>query len=98
MKTGTELIAEERARQVLVCGYTPEHDDRENTHGELVLAAVTYAFLAADKRVHALAHYPWNSGTLKPDGDRVRTLAKAGALIASAIDQINRSRLVKGDE
>jgi hypothetical protein len=42
MKTGIELIAEERKRQIEVEGWTAEHDD-EHTDGELALAAVCYA-------------------------------------------------------
>lgn len=42
MKTGIELIAEERARGISVEGWTPEHDD-EHQNGELAKAAVCYA-------------------------------------------------------
>lgn len=42
IKTGIELIAEERERQVSQEGYTPEHDDR-HLGGELADAAAVYA-------------------------------------------------------
>lgn len=42
MKTGIELIADERQRQVEVEGWTPKHDD-EHDSGELALAAICYA-------------------------------------------------------
>lgn len=42
MKTGIELIAEERARQITAEGWTAEHDDI-HTSGELAEAAVCYA-------------------------------------------------------
>lgn len=42
MKTGIELMADERARQISAEGWTPEHDDR-HIWGELVSAAICYA-------------------------------------------------------
>lgn len=47
MKTGVEMIADERARQIADEddrgeGWTPEHDD-EHDDGELALAAICYA-------------------------------------------------------
>lgn len=42
MKTGIELIAEERQRQIDKEGYTFEHDDNHED-GELALAAAIYA-------------------------------------------------------
>lgn len=39
---GTELITAERARQVSVEGWTPEHD-REHSQGEMAMAAACYA-------------------------------------------------------
>lgn len=42
MKTGIELIAEERERQITKEGWTPEHD-AEHKNGELANAAAVYA-------------------------------------------------------
>ena len=42
MKTGIDLIAAERKRQVDVEGYTPEHDDQHDD-GALALVAALYA-------------------------------------------------------
>jgi len=42
MKTGTELISEERVRQVAVEGYDSAHDDA-HSQGELAMAACCYA-------------------------------------------------------
>ena len=42
MKTGIELIAAERDRQIDEEGWTPEHD-AQHTDGALAFAAVTYA-------------------------------------------------------
>lgn len=41
-KTGIELIAAERQRQIEAEGWTPEHDD-EHDSGEMALAAICYA-------------------------------------------------------
>lgn len=45
MKTGIELIAEERQRQIEIEGWTPEHDD-QYTDGQLAEAASCYAAFA----------------------------------------------------
>lgn len=42
MKTGSQLIAEERERQITAEGWTPEHDDKHEG-GELACAAICYA-------------------------------------------------------
>ena len=42
MKTGIELIAEERRRQIDVEGWAPEHD-AQHEDGELALVAALYA-------------------------------------------------------
>ena len=42
MKSGDELIAQERERQLSVEGWTPSHDD-EHANAELVGAAIAYA-------------------------------------------------------
>lgn len=109
VKSGAELIAEERERQVNVKGYVPGHDD-EHTHGEIALAAICYA---APERVYVSRPFatgwafedpwPWpascdrrphngNVPTVAPDGseERVRLLAKAGAMIAAEIDRQRR--------
>ena len=51
--TGVELIAAERARQVDVKGWTPEHDDNNHdADGALVLAAACYAAAAECERIY----------------------------------------------
>jgi hypothetical protein len=50
-KTGAELIAAERQRQVDAEGWTPEHDDH-HTKAELAWAATCYAAPEAIVRVH----------------------------------------------
>lgn len=51
MKTGIELIAEERARQVAKEGWTPAHDD-EHDDGALAQAAACYAIAAHYDAAH----------------------------------------------
>ena len=100
MKTAIELIAEERARQISVEGWTPEHDDA-HTDAEMATAAACYAkaaqVAATWHREEAKAilgfypeEWPWSITWWKPSTDPVRNLAKAGALIAAEIDRLQR--------
>lgn len=95
MKKGIELIAEERARQINVEGWTPEHDD-EHTDSELGFAACYYAIPCLIRvdgvTVTPLDLYPdtWSADWAKRGSDRVRNLVKAGALIAAEIDRLQR--------
>jgi len=43
MKTGIELITEERLRQIDKEGWSEEHDDNEHSCGGLLMAAIAYA-------------------------------------------------------
>ena len=82
---GIERIAAERQRQIEVEGWTPEHDDMYD-NGELAAAAACYA---ADKRRYTYApppQWPWDAKWWKPDS-HIRSLEKAGALIAAEIDR-----------
>jgi len=96
MKTGIQLIMEERERQISQEGWTPEHDD-QHVHGELNRAAQRYAQLAAVQVVNtampgmAPTGWPWESAWWKPSEDPRRNLVKAGALIAAEIDRLNRA-------
>ena len=98
MKTGIELIIEERQRQISQEGWTPEHDD-EHEYEELATAAACYACPDRIRGVEPWAlrsHimrllWPFDLSWFKPTpDDRVRELAKAGALIAAEIDRLNR--------
>lgn len=95
-KTGLELIAEERQRQIEVEGWTPEHD-AEHNQGELANAAALYA-MTDEQREYM--NYSWGNdmyltmwafelSALKftPE-DRIRQLQKAGALIAAEMDRL----------
>jgi hypothetical protein len=101
-KTGAELIAAERQRQVTEEGYTAEHDIGHVD--ELLQAAKCYAETARFHLRHPEAwqwqspvpvdddtgqrYWPWNDEEWKPGIDPVRMLEKAGALIAAAIDAV----------
>jgi hypothetical protein len=91
MKTGIELIEEERARQIAVEGWTPEHD-ATHTHGELAQAASCYA-TPGSRRIEGFSipdEWPFQPEWWKPTpNDRIRELVKAGALIAAEIDRLN---------
>lgn len=103
MKTGIQLITEERKRQISKEGWTAEHDD-EHSSGELNDAALAYAFAAAEQTrgenlecVQTLAEstnlpkpWPWELQWWKPSEDPIRNLVKAGALIAAEIDRLQR--------
>jgi hypothetical protein len=99
MKTGIEIITEERQRQIEKEGWTPEHDD-EYVNDELSSAAACYA-TRMDKReyknpfdfVPTPKAWPWEELCWKPTPeDRIKELAKAGALIAAEIDRLQRER------
>lgn len=93
MKTGIEIIADERKRQVEKENWTPEHD---NAHWDqaLPLAAAAYAvpssFYIVDQHGRE-SMWPWDDEYWKPTpNERIKELAKAGALIAAEIDRIQR--------
>jgi hypothetical protein len=88
-----EDIAAERARQISVEGWTPDHDDAHN-RGELARAAACYA-LSASLRDAARASkwwpslWPWSQSWWKPTNRR-RDLVKAGALLLAEIERLDR--------
>ena len=96
MKTGIELIAEERQRQIEVECWTPKHDSK-HVNGELANAASYYAMTdetidfinnqwGNDMHLHI---WPFDLKWLKRTPEnRIRDLQKAGALIAAEIDRI----------
>lgn len=100
MKTGIELIAEERKHQENR-EFNAEHDARHRS-GEINDAAICYAMAAAKLARGASEDYlesavpagmfpwPWEDEWWKPSASPVRNLVKAGALIAAEIDRLNR--------
>ena len=92
MKTGIELIAEERQRQIDQEGFSA-NADAGFTIGELAMAGASYAlpYHARLYKAGGVPHvWPFSAQMWKPTpGDRRRELAKAGALIAAEIDRLN---------
>lgn len=83
--TGVEAIAEERVRQITELGYTTVHDEQ---HQVMDLVGPAIDLLGA--------HCPWGTHfTLErtdPDSGYFHRddLVRAGALIAAAIDRLDR--------
>ncbi len=88
MKTGIELITEERTRQIEIEKFDANHD-KNNAVGELANAASCYAM---DPRIRPdelpPCHWPWLDFWKPTPNNRIKELAKAGALIAAEIDRL----------
>lgn len=95
MKTGIEIIAEERQRHPIEEGFTAKHDEQHFAE-ELATAGAIYALPEHQRGVKAgetPKMWPWASEWYKPTpDDRVKELAKAGSLCAAEIDRINNDR------
>lgn len=95
MKTGIELIAEERTRQIEVEGWTPEHDKLHQGE-QLAQSAACYAIpqkYRNEKMRDGLTIreflWDWSKSWWKPSPkNRIKELVKAGALIAAEIDRL----------
>jgi len=104
---GSELIAQERKRQIENEGWTSEHDDSHDC-GELVAAANCYRIIGngshgeshadADQSTASIPiGWPWGIGGWKPK-TRMRNLVRAGALYEAEIDRLTRVREAVIDE
>ena len=99
MKSGIELIADERQRQIEVEGYAPEHDINHK-NGELAMAAIHYAApreifrcFREGKQLRFTPVWPAamsNTHDKKEKHGKLKSLVIAGALIAAEIDRLNR--------
>lgn len=97
---GIQIIEKERLRQQQVEGWTPEHD-AQHVDESLALAAVCYALPDGCRNIyagnqglsnvfHVLWPRSWKFSYWKPSpNNRIKELAKAGALIAAEIDRLN---------
>ena len=97
--TGLEIISKERHRQISEEGYTI-NSDQENDNEELACAAAAYAtpkmkrtYLYRWDRdkgyIPSIFPKEWMIKYWKPSPDnRIKELAKAGALIAAEIDRL----------
>lgn len=90
MKSGIELIKQERERQISKEGWNVQHDDF-HTNGELAKAGACYACPRELSNIRP-ALWPFEIENYKPEEDRIRELEKAGALIAAEIDRLQRKR------
>lgn len=99
MKTGIQLIIDERVRQIEEEGFLPENDLAYD-NGELANAAAYYAM--TDDLIHFIDSewgndmhlhiWPFDLKYLKRSKEnRIRDLQKAGALIAAEIDRLNKT-------
>lgn len=91
---GAELIAVERQRQVEQEGWTPEHDDGHD-RGQIAKAATAYLYHARGLTL-TKREWPWEWEAWKPS-DPIRSLVKAGALIAAEIDRLQRADSGEGE-
>lgn len=105
-QTGVELIAAERKRQIEVEGWTPKHD-AQHIDGQLAQAASYYAMTPEtidfinDKwgNDNDLYFWPFDLKFLKKTpNNRIKELAKAGALIAAEIDRLTEKNKESGQK
>ena len=101
--TGADRIRFERCRQVLLKGFSLDHDDR-HVDGELVMAALAYAEAGIMSQIRPAVRvylssppptgwgWPWQHSEWKPSDDPIENLVRAGALIAAEIDRLLRLR------
>lgn len=92
MKTGKEMIGDERQRQMIQEGYSLRSDEKY-VDGELLKAAECYYRWPANPIVGI---WPWSDSDWKPK-DRVSNLIRAGALYLAAANQYER-RLINDME
>jgi len=108
MRSGIELIAEERKRQIEVEGWTKEHDAIHEDES-MSYSAACYAIPQNGRNIYAgqggisniiRVLWPWEIKWWKPTpNDRIRELQKAGALIAAEIDRIqSKQKTIKAFE
>lgn len=98
MKTGIELIADERQRQIDVYGYSDEHiakSKEDYGDGELAYSAAAYLttdiFFPEVELPTTLSKmlFQWDLMYYKPSPEnRIRELVKAGAMIVAEIDRL----------
>jgi len=93
-KNGVDIISEERSRQIIEERFTYENDDKYEGESLAICGAI-YAMPAKLRDYWSDTELPmnwvWDAEWWKPTPeDRVRELAKAGALIAAEIDRLLR--------
>jgi hypothetical protein len=89
LKSGAQLITDERIRVQNAEGFDAAEDDTHN-HGELLAGAACYLEHACHHaKVHTVA-WPFERSWWKPSTDPIRNLVKAGQFIAAEIDRLQR--------
>lgn len=93
MKTGIEIITDERKRQLTVKGWSLAHDDGHK-NGELVKASACYSLWNWESST-AFRLWPFDKSRIKifedeSITDKMKRLGKAGAFIAAEIDRLQR--------
>ena len=90
MKTGIELIAEERQEQIEKHNWTLQHDKEVHDEGSLIDAACAIAFNDENlpKHIFEAPQWAWDirERKEKTENGRIERYKIAGALIADAID------------
>lgn len=98
MKTGAELIAEERNRVINAEGFDADNDDQYECN-ELQCAAQSYIEAAKTAVIRDDAEtyhkdpppeWPFDMSFWKPSNCPIRNLVKAGQFIAAELDRLNR--------
>lgn len=83
-----EEVLKERQRQINALGWSPDHDDKINSDGQLAKAGAAYA-MASCQLAMQKDPWPWPDNWWKPEGGR-RDLIRAAALIVSEIERLDR--------
>lgn len=93
MKTGAQLITEERERQITEKGWTPEHDD-SHTDGSLAFNAAILSVEHLGVTVETIdgVDIAWFELEVGKKKQTVEWLTIAGALLAAEIDRIQRRK------
>jgi hypothetical protein len=102
---GAQIVKDERDAHFTRENWTTAHDD-DHDKGELADAAACYALDPADRKmieaiipgstrlpeqvVQVPRLWPWSAEWWKPSEDRIRDLAKAGALYLAEADRLKR--------
>jgi len=92
MKTGIELIQEERNKQIAKYGYTPGHDAGYKNK-ELLMGALSYLKRAIGDENCMIAStsiedWPFDIKHFNDEG-YVENLKKVGAFVAAELDRLN---------
>ena len=93
MKTGIELIAQERKEQIEKHGRTVEQDVKLNSSYQLAIGASKLLAYPAESNNHKLPPNGWDVDIYKKMQDKPykERLIIAGALIAAELDRLQHS-------